>query len=209
MGIKWRENLSEFLEAVASSDATPGGGSVAALCGALSAALSRMVAGLAIGKDEYGGVQGDVKKICDEGKVLQSRLSELIDEDSEAYEAVISAMRMPKNSPEEREKRSASIQIALKRAAEVPLETMEKCLEALALSKKAMEKGHRNAITDAGTAASIAHAGLKSAGLNVKINLLSIKNVKFCEDKVKEIEILLYKATRLSKEIESLLGEQT
>lgn len=173
------KRIRDFAEETAAPTPTPGGGSVAAVCGAVSAALARMVAGLAIGKADYRDSQDELRRIQEEGKSLQDRLLALADEDSAAYEAVAAAMKLPKTTPEDRKRRTEALQFALKKAAEVPLSTMEKCNDVIALSKRALEKGSKSAFTDAGSAALIAHAALEAAGLNVKVNLLSIKDEAF------------------------------
>ena len=176
MGLTDR-TVKDFLEALAASTPTPGGGSVAALCGALSAALSRMVSGLAIGKQGYEPVQEDLKLLEPRARDIQSRLVALIDSDAQAYEAVVAAMRRPKGTDAEKAARGAAIQEAYLRASEVPLQTMEACSEALEIALVAAQKGNRNAVTDAGAAALTADAGLRAASLNVRINLGALRDV--------------------------------
>jgi formiminotetrahydrofolate cyclodeaminase len=171
-----RGTIEEFLEAVAAPTPTPGGGSVAALAGALSSALSRMVASLAIGKEGYEGVQGDLKRLEVRGRELGNRLLQLVEEDARAYEAVLVALRLPRKTDEERAARVTAMQAAYQRAAEVPLETMAACSEALDLALVAAQKGNRNAITDAGVAALLAEAGIRGSSLNVRINLSALKD---------------------------------
>ena len=175
MGLTER-TVGEFLEAVAASTPTPGGGSVAALCGALSTALSRMVAGLAIDKQGYEAVQGDLTGLQDRAVGLQARLLALVDSDAAAYDGVVAAMRRPKATEAEKTARVAAIQAAYLQASEVPLQTMEACVEALGLSLEAAQKGNRNAVTDAGAAALLAGAGVRAASLNVRINLTALKD---------------------------------
>ena len=174
------ERIRDFAEQTAAPSPTPGGGSVAAVCGALSAALARMVAGLAIGKEVRLESQDELRQIQEDGKSLQTRLLALADEDSAAYDAVAGAFKLPKATHEDKKRRSEAIQIVLKKAAEIPLSTMETCGKVIELSKRALEKGSKSAFTDAGSAALIAHAALEVAGLNVKVNLLSIKDEAFC-----------------------------
>ncbi len=175
MGLTDR-SVEEFIEAVAASTPTPGGGSVAALCGALSAALSRMVACLAVGKQGYEPVQDDLKAIEARARDLQLRLLALVDEDAAAYEGVVSAMRRPKSTDAEKAARITALQGAYAKASEVPLRTMDACLEALGLALEAAKKGNRNAVTDAGTATLLAEAGMRAASLNVRINVTALKD---------------------------------
>src|SRR3989475_8433061 len=175
MGVGDRR-LGEYLEAIAASTPTPGGGSVAALCGALSAALSRMGANLAVGKEGYESVQGELKELDRRAKALQSRLLVLMEEDATAYDAVITAMRLAKKTDADRAARVRAMQSAYERATTVPLDTMQACSDALGIALVAAEKGNRNAISDAGVAALVAEAGLRGAGLNVRINLVALRN---------------------------------
>lgn len=178
MGVGKR-TVDDFLEALASPSPTPGGGSVAALCGALSVALTRMVSSLAVGKEGYEAVQADLRDLEGRAKALQGRLVGLADEDARAYDSVIAAMRLPKKTDAERAARVEAMQAAYRHATEVPLETMQSCAEALELALLAAQKGNRRAITDAGIAALTAEAGLRAASLNVRINLSALKDNEF------------------------------
>jgi formiminotetrahydrofolate cyclodeaminase len=175
MGLTDR-GVREFLEAVAAPTPTPGGGSVAALCGALSAALSRMVAGLAAGKQGYEDAQEDLRALQMRARDLQNRLLALVERDAAAYDGVVAAMKRPKGTDAEKAARVLAMQEAYVKASEVPLETMEACLEALELALLAAQKGNRSAVTDAGAAALLAEAGLRAASLNVRINLTALKD---------------------------------
>ncbi len=208
MGLKGRGKLEDFAEAVASPAPAPGGGAVAAVCGALSAALARMVAGIALDKQEYREVRRELLTVCKESETLQNRLLELAEEDSKAYSAVIKALSLPKATPAEKLRRETAVQRALRKATEVPLETMKQCLEVLDLSKIALEKGSREAFTDAGTAALIAHAALEGAGLNVRVNLLSIKDKAFSRRTESHMRILAGMAGTRMKEIQRIIAKR-
>ena len=179
MGLTGREKLRDYADAVASPTPAPGGGSVAAVCGALAAALARMVASIALGKKEYRKARGELKLVCKRSEELQDRLLKLAEKDSKAYMAVVESFSLPKGTPEQSEKRRVAVQHALKEATEMPLEIMQSCLDVLRLSKKALEKGSREAFTDAGSGALIAHAAMRSAELNVRVNLISIRDSDF------------------------------
>ncbi len=170
------ESLEEFLERVAASTPTPGGGTVSAICGAMSAALSRMVANLAVGKQGYEAAQSDLVSIESKGKDLQRRFLDLAERDAKAYDAVVAAMRLPKGTDAERAARKDAMQAAYKRATEVPMMTIRAALDGLELARLAAEKGNRNAITDAGVAALTAEAGIRAASLNVRINLTALRD---------------------------------
>lgn len=171
--------VEEFLAAVAAPTPTPGGGSVSALAGALSVALSRMVAGLAHGKPGYEAVESELAELEVRARKVQARLEALIDEDARAYESVLAARRLPKSTEEEKTSRVEAMQTAYRTATEVPLETMERCIDALELAETAVKKGNRGAITDAAVAVLLAEAAIRGASLNCRVNLASIRDESF------------------------------
>jgi glutamate formiminotransferase/formiminotetrahydrofolate cyclodeaminase len=167
-----RTTATDFLEAVASSDPVPGGGSVAAYAGALSAALVRMVAGLTLGRKKYAAVESEMTVIAGNAHKLSEALSRLVERDAAAYAAVSAAYKLPKDDASRRD----AIEKALLGAAEVPLETARLCVEAAALAADVAAKGNSNAITDAGVAAVLAEAGCRGAAWNVRVNVISLAN---------------------------------
>ncbi len=167
--------LNAFLGELASDSPTPGGGSVAALCGALGASLNSMVANLTIGKKKYADVEDDMKKALAGAETLRVELAQMIDEDAAAFDKVMVALKMPKESDEEKATRRTALQQALVDAATVPLAVMEMCAGVIQLAGPVAEKGNTNAVSDAGVAALVARAGLHSARLNVLINLGGIR----------------------------------
>ncbi len=164
-------DLSAFLGELASDSPTPGGGSVAALCGALGAALSSMVANLTIGKKKYADVEEEMKKTLAGTETLRLELTQMIDEDAAAFDMVMAALKMPKETDEQKASRTAALQRALVDAATVPLAVMEMCIGVISLAKPVAEHGNANAVSDAGVAALVGRAGVHAAGLNVLINL--------------------------------------
>ena len=200
--------VEEFLAQVAAPTATPGGGSVSALAGALSAALSRMVAGLARGKKGYETVERELAEIEARGKSLQERLEALVEEDAKAYEAVVAAMRLPKGSDSEKEARVAAMQAAYRRATEVPLETMERCTEALELAEAAVKKGNRSATTDAAMAILLAEAAVRGASLNCAVNLAAIKDESFRSQSEDRVEELLKRADEIGHEAMAIVTDR-
>ena len=192
--------LEEFLAAVAAPTPTPGGGSVSALAGALSVALSRMVAGLARGKKGYESVESELVQLEGRAKKTQARLEALIDEDAKAYDAVMAAMRLPKSTDQEKAARVEAMQHAYRRATEVPLETMERCIEALELAEAAVKKGNRGAVTDAAVAVLLAESAIRGASLNCSINLASIRDEEFRTQAEARVENLLKRADEIGHE---------
>ena len=204
MGVT-EQTVEEFLSAVAAATPTPGGGSVAALAGALSVALSRMVAGLARGKTGYEAVQDDLARIEERAVPIQERLRLLVDEDSASYQLVVSAMRMPKTTEEEKAARVEAMQAAYREATKVPLETVERGVEALELAKEAAEKGNRSAFTDSGVAVLLAEAAIRGASLNVRVNLASIRDESFRSSVEEKLDDLLARAQSLGHDAMAII----
>ena len=191
--------IKGFLNNVASGEPTPGGGSVSALCGALSVALAEMVARITAGKTNDKTVEKKMSEIMETAEKLEKVFVEDIDRDSAAYAAVIKAYKMPKETDREKKERQNAIQDALKEAARVPLEVAEMGMRALNLAEILVKEGNQNAVTDAAVGALIARSAIVGALYNVKINLLSIKDATF-RDRVK------HEAERI--ELEALAKER-
>jgi methenyltetrahydrofolate cyclohydrolase len=168
--------IKEFLAHVASADAVPGGGSVAALSAALTAALTGMVAGLTVGRAGDEALDEHMNTVISRALELQTLLTADIDRDSAAYGDVMKAYRMPKGTDDEKGARSEAIQNALAHAARVPLAVAEAGVELLELSKKVVAEGNPNAVTDGAVGALLARSAVIGALLNVRINLASLKD---------------------------------
>lgn len=183
--------LETYLDRLAGSEPEPGGGSVAALVGALGAALVTMVTNLTLGKEKYAGVQDEMAELQAAAEKLRRRLEELVTLDAVAYGKVAVAMKLPHGDETETETRRQVLQAALKEAAEIPLEVAETTLEVARLSLPAAEKGNVNGVSDAGVAVLLADAAAQSAALNVKINLAWIEDEEFKSDAWTRIESVL------------------
>ena len=164
----------EFVEKVASDAPAPGGGSVSALAGALAAALCAMVARLTLGKEKYRDTWREMEKVRDSADALMRRLLELVDEDTAAYNEVLSAFKLPRDSEAQKTARQAAIQSATKKATAVPMETLRSVTELLSMAEAAVEKGNPNCLSDAGVAAHLIRAAASGAAYNVRINLSSL-----------------------------------
>jgi formiminotetrahydrofolate cyclodeaminase len=193
--------LKDFLDELASSSPAPGGGSVAALSGSLSAALSSMVCHLTIKKKKYEDVRDEMRQILTKCESLRNELTELIDEDTKAFNQVMDAFKMPKDNDEQREQRKRSIQLALKNATHSPLKIAQLCYDILNSNIVIAEKGNVNSITDTGVSALLANTGIESAALNVRINLSSIKDEGFIEKTEKELKEIEENAEELTNKI--------
>jgi glutamate formiminotransferase/formiminotetrahydrofolate cyclodeaminase len=198
--------LNGFLSELASNSPAPGGGSVAALSGALGCALGSMVCNLTIGKEKYADVQDEIKNILKKSEKLRKKLTDLIDKDTEAFNDVMKAFKMSKETDEQKKKRSNAIQEGYKKAANVPLDTARTCESILDLSIVIAKKGNQNSITDAAVSGLMAQAGVESAILNVRINLSSIKDEKYVEKISGEIENLHKSTVKKTDEIMKIVN---
>jgi glutamate formiminotransferase/formiminotetrahydrofolate cyclodeaminase len=198
-------NLREFANELSMDSPAPGGGSTAALCGALSASLSSMVSNLTVGKPEYSAVQDRVKDMAQEAQALKDNLLTAVDLDTIAFNHVMDAMRMKKKTDEQKDARDTAIEEASKEATRVPLDVLRKCVEALELAKDVVLHGNKNSISDAGVAGLTAQAGAEGAYYNVKINLPGIKDEKFKKDIGGDSDALRAKALQLGDEIRQLV----
>jgi glutamate formiminotransferase/formiminotetrahydrofolate cyclodeaminase len=165
-----------FLEALADGTPTPGGGSAAAYAGAMAAALVGMVARLTLNRKKFADVHDRMQEIASRADELRQSLQRAVKLDSEAFDAVMDAFRMPKYTDEEKAARGEAIEQATHQAAAVPLQVAREVVEVVMLAAEAAEIGNPNAATDAGSAGSMAHASLQAAGLNVKINASSVSD---------------------------------
>ncbi|NLV77383.1 MAG: cyclodeaminase/cyclohydrolase family protein [Tissierellia bacterium] len=206
------KTVKDYVLQVASKEPTPGGGSVAALAGSLGAALTSMVGNLTIGRKIYEELDDETKKEVDANfEKLQKSIEELIkivDEDTKAFDGVMEAFKMPKETEEEKAKRSAAIQEGYKKALEVPYRCAEECFNVLKLQKVFAHHGNVNAITDVGVGALLAATGLEGALLNVKINLLSIKDEKYRREMEEKVNTLLKEGTQLKEELMKIVYER-
>ena len=173
--------LRGFADELSMDSPAPGGGSVAALCGALSAALAAMVANLTVGKKGYEAVHNDMVATAVRGQALKDQLLDAVDRDTRAFNKVMEAFRLPKTTPEQAAEKDRAVEDANKEATLVPLEVLEKAVEAAGLARTAAAGGNRNSVSDAGVAGLAAEAAGEGAYYNVLINLAGIKDRKFSE----------------------------
>lgn len=202
------KSVQTFLDELASKSSTPGGGSAAAVMGAMGTALVGMVCNLTIGKKGYEAVDADMQALLQRAEALRARLADMVRADVEVFDKVMAAYGLPKDSDEQKAARSAAIQEALKQATDVPMECARACAETIALSRIAAEKGNRNVATDAGVAVMAAYAALKSAALNVYVNTGSIRDKDFVDQRVAELEAILAANESATSEIYALVKSQ-
>lgn len=199
------KTLEDFTDEVGTDDAVPGGGSVAAYTGSNGAGLLLMVSRMTANNDKFEDVKEEFEEMIEELESLKARLLELVDEDSRAFDEVMNAFGMSKDTEEQKQKRSRSIQKAFKTASKVPMETAQKCARIIELGKTVVEKGNPNAVTDAGTGVNIAFGALKSALYNVQINVGSIKDESFADEYRTKADKLLKEARDNAEEIDEIV----
>jgi glutamate formiminotransferase/formiminotetrahydrofolate cyclodeaminase len=197
-----------FLDSLAAAAPTPGGGSAAAYAGAMAAALLTMVARLTIGKKKYAAVESRMREIESSAETLRADLTAAVSADATAFDGVIAALRLPKETPEAEARRAQAIESATARAAEVPLAVAGRALEVLRLAAEAAEQGNLNAISDAGSAAALAGASLGGAALNVRINAAALKDASMRQHLVEQIETIERQASHLQEEIRSQVSSR-
>lgn len=190
-----------FLAETAGQEPVPGGGSISALNGSIAAALAEMVANLTIGKKKYVEVEAEMQTIATEAAAIQKELVLDIDRDSDAYNKVFAAFKLPKETEEEKAVRSAQIQEMTKYAASVPMEVARRVHSLLPLIEAVVAKGNQNAITDGCVAMMCARTATIGALLNVRINLTSIKDEDFVKTHTEEANAIEADAIRREAEI--------
>jgi len=202
------KTLASFIDDLASSSPAPGGGSVAALSGALGSALTSMVCRLTIGKKKYAEVGEEMESVLGMAEDLRAKFLRLVDADTEAFNKVMDAYSLPKDSEDRKALRNAAIQAATKEAALVPLECMKHGIDALALARAVARNGNLNSVSDAGVSALMIQAGIEAAALNVKINLTGITDTDFVEWKSADVASILRTGREAAEEILSIVGEK-
>lgn len=194
------EPLQVYLDDAASKKPAPGGGSVSACAGALGAALVGMVCNLTRGREKFADVETEIVTLVEAAEAARARLEQLLQEDTTAYNGVIAAYKMPKETAEEQAARTAAIQAGLIVAADVPLEICRVAVEVCRLAKVAAGIGNPQAVTDAGIGAILGEAAVVGAALNVKINLGSIKDEAYVAKAAAEIDEIQAEAAALRAE---------
>lgn len=198
----------DFLRALSSGSAAPGGGSAAAFAGALAAALVAMVAKLTIGKKKYAEVEMRMQEIATQADQAMSELTEAVKRDSAAFEAVMAAFKLPKDTEAEKLVRHAAIQKATLGAIESPMQVIRKVVDVLDLAVEVVQYGNVNAITDGGSGAQLAQASINAAGLNVRVNLSSLENQELAQQFLDELHAFEEKAAIQLDRIKTWLGDR-
>ena len=201
-------NLSEFANETSSESPAPGGGSISAYCGAMGAALGTMVANLSAHKRGWDDKWEEFSNWAEKGITFQNELLRLVDEDTNAFNKIIEAFRLPNESEEEKVLRNDSIQQATKFAITTPFKVMETAFNSMKVMKAMAEYGNPNSITDAAVGAMCARTAIRGAFLNVKINCIDYKDKEFVSDILITGQELVDKATELEKEIMTITNSK-
>lgn len=201
-------NCPSFIEELASPSPTPGGGSAGAYAGAMGAALVAMVAGLTIGKKKYAAVEAEMQAIRVMAESLRKDLTQATEDDAAAFEALMGAFKLPKDSKEQQTARNAAIINATLNAAHIPLHVAEDAVKVMELALKCARDGNLNAISDAMSGFSMARAALTAAGYNVKINLNTLEEKSLGRKMLEELDGLEQEAAHLEQEIRTVMKER-
>ncbi|BBB33528.1 glutamate formiminotransferase / formiminotetrahydrofolate cyclodeaminase [Thermotomaculum hydrothermale] len=201
-------SVKDLIDEVSRATPAPGGGSVSALASALGAALSSMVAGLTISKKKYLKVKDLMAEIGEEAQKIKDELVRGIDDDTDAFNEYFVALKMPKNTEEEKKAREKAMLEGLKKAISVPLKTAENSLKAIEVAIKVAENGNINSVTDAGVGGEVAYAGLRGAILNVLINLPGIEDKEFVNEMKKKCDSLLNNGQNLVEKLRKVVEEK-
>ncbi len=200
-------SIEEFSRVLGSNSPAPGGGSVAALSGVLGADLVSMICRLSIGKKGYEPFHNELEETLKKAQSLSRSLLKRIDLDTEAFNGVMAAFKMAKETEEDKKSRKEAIQKAFKDAVQSPLGIASECLDVLRLAEKLLGKSNSNALSDLGVASQQAYAGLEGAIMNVNINIPSIKDGDFVIGTSSEISALLEDGSRVKNNIYKYVSE--
>lgn len=194
-------SIDQFLESLASGAPTPGGGSAAAIMGAMAAGLASMVCNVSFGKKGHEAAEPELRDLLAEAEKLRTQLTLLADEDIAAFEGLMAAYKQPKTTEQEKTLRAAAIQRALARATLAPLGCAEACSKVIGLARRLAEIGYKGVISDAGVSVLAAHAALRSAALNVYINVPLLGDRSLAERSLSEVDALVAASERDSEAV--------
>jgi methenyltetrahydrofolate cyclohydrolase len=183
-------SIDQFLDDLASGNPTPGGGSAAAMMGAMGAALVSMVCNVSFGKKGCEAAEPELRNMLVRSEELRRHLAAMMAEDIAAFDSLMASYRLAKSSDEEKARRAETIQACLERATEVPLQCARACSQVVAMARRAADLGYKHVISDVGVGVAAADAALRSAALNVSINAPALKDRRFAANAIEEVERL-------------------
>ncbi len=195
------KTVSEYLKKTASGEPVPGGGSIAALSAAAAASLTEMVANLTIGKKGYESVEAEMQEIVVAASKLRDKFIGDIDNDPQAYQEVMAAFKLPKNSAAQKQQRTKAIQNGFKKAALIPMGVAEDGFKIMEFAERVIKKGNKNAVTDGAVAVMAARTAVMAALFNVKINLTAIRDEAFVAELTQKVKTIEHQVEDREKEI--------
>ena len=199
------KSMQDFLDELAGKAPTPGGGSAAAVMGAMGAALVSMVAHFTMGKKGYEAVESEATGLLQQAESLRRQLTEMVRADVDAFNQVMGAYGLARETDAQKAERTLAIQAALKQAADVPLACAKLCAEVIRLTRPMAAIGNKNVISDAGVAVVAAEAAMRSAALNVYVNIGAIKDEAYVADRRQRLERILAGSEQLTEEVYALV----
>ncbi len=202
------QTLQTYLDDLASSNSAPGGGSAAAVSGAMAAALASMVGRLTLGKEKYSAVQGEIASLIEQSEGQRQRYQQLVTEDINAYDNLVACFKMPRDTEEQRQERLALVQKRLIEAALVPLEMTERAAAVAHICRRVAEIGNINVLSDIAAAAMLAASSGTAAAWMVRANLKSLKNPEIVATLSQRLSKALDELTTLSQQVTALVGEK-
>ena len=195
------DSVRNYLDEISSNSPTPGGGNVSAFSGAVASSLGIMVCNLTIGKKKYADVEEEIKDIKFELSLAKEEFLNLAEKDNQAFDKVMQAFKLPKDTDEQKKKRSETIEAATLEAAEAPAEVLKYCSKIIPLLQTLAEKGNQNSVSDSGVAAALISTAAEGAFLNVLINCCSLSNQTVAKEILKKNDIILSEVSDLSRSI--------
>ena len=201
-------SVEKFLDDLASGHPTPGGGSAAAIMGAMSTDLVSMVCNVTIGKKGYEAVEPEMRAVLQESEQVRRRLTAMVAEDIAAFDSILAAYKLPKASDDDKARRADAIQAGLRRATETPLDCARVCAQVSALARRASVRGYLNEMSVGGVGVGAGFTGLRSAALNVYINAPALKDRAFAERATAELEKLVAQCAAESEAVYRIVREK-
>jgi formiminotetrahydrofolate cyclodeaminase len=202
------QTLQTYLDDLASSKSAPGGGSAAAVSGAMAAALTCMVCRLTLGKEKYAGVQEEISVLLEQAEEQRQRFQQLMADDITAYTRLSACFKMPRDDEDQRRMRADAIQLCLIEAAQVPLEMSERAVQVALICERVAEIGNANVLSDIGAAAMLAASAGTSAAWMVRINLKSLKDEEVVESLSGRLALALDEITSRCQRVTAMVGER-
>lgn len=202
------QTLQTYLDDLASANSTPGGGSAAAISGAMAAALACMVCRLTLGRQKYADVQDEIAGLLEQAEEQRRRFQQLMDEDIAAYGKLAASLKMPRETEEQRQARTEALQESLREAALVPLEMSERAVAVAQLCERVAEIGNANVLSDIAASAMLSASAGTSAAWMVRVNLKSLRDEETVAQLSQRLSVALDEITRRCQHVAAVVGKR-